>query len=123
MADKRERKMNGVNKELRNKCVKVYGNKKSKKVIVGWGSTKGIILEALKELDYKFVQVLVPHPFPAEEFMKKIGKYNKLVVIENNMTSQLGKLIKSNTCIKISDYFLKYDGRPFNPEDIIGRLK
>jgi hypothetical protein len=39
------------------------------------------------------------------------------------MSSQLGTLIKKSTGLKITDYLLKYDGRPFNPEDIIGGLK
>jgi 2-oxoglutarate ferredoxin oxidoreductase subunit alpha len=123
MMDKRAIKIAGIKKELNGKSVKVYGNPVSSKVILSWGSTKGIILETLKELkNYKFVQVLAMNPFPSKELEEKIGKYDELIVIEQNMTSQLGALTKQHTNLNISRVILKYDGRAFNPEDIISHL-
>jgi 2-oxoglutarate ferredoxin oxidoreductase subunit alpha len=120
MMDKRERKMK--NFKIKD-SVSVYGNKKSKNVIIGWGSTKGIILEALNELNYKFVQVKQMHPFPAKELIKKIGKHDNLILVEQNMTGQLGSLINEHTNLKINKKLLKYDGRTFNPIDIIRGVK
>ncbi len=119
MMDKRMRKMELIKKEFKNRSVNVYGNRESKIVIVGWGSTKGQILEATKELKCKFVQVKVMHPFPAKELEKKVGEYDHLILVENNQTGQLGSLIEEHTNLIITERLLKYDGRPFNPKDII----
>jgi 2-oxoglutarate ferredoxin oxidoreductase subunit alpha len=123
MMDKRERKIKGIKKELKNKSVSVHGAKKSNIVIVGWGSTKGIILEAVQDLNCKFVQVKTLHPFPSYELVKKIGKYKKLILIENNPNGQLGALIERNTDLEITHKYLKYDGRAFNPNDIINYVR
>ena len=42
--------------------IKIHGNKKSKNLIIGWGSTKGAILDAIDGEDYKFLQVLYMKP-------------------------------------------------------------
>jgi 2-oxoglutarate ferredoxin oxidoreductase subunit alpha len=53
-------------------CLKVYGDEKSKKVIIGWGSTKGAIINALESLelnsnlDLKFIQILFLEPFSSK---------------------------------------------------------
>ncbi|MBN1923212.1 MAG: 2-oxoacid:acceptor oxidoreductase subunit alpha [Nanoarchaeota archaeon] len=123
MMDKREKKMALVRKELSNKSVSVYGSKESGSVIISWGSTKGIILEALRELNCRFVQVKYLNPFPVKELEKKVGNYKKLFLVENNMKGQLGALIKQNTNLKITHELLKYDGRQFNPVDIISFVR
>ncbi len=118
---------------------KVYGNKNSNNVIVSWGSPKGAILDAMKgitpcsskmsddlkksskgaildatkDLDCKFVQILYIEPFPTE--IKKELKGKNLILIENNATAQLGSLIAEKTGIFIENKnkILRYDGRPF----------
>ncbi|NIP34350.1 MAG: 2-oxoacid:acceptor oxidoreductase subunit alpha, partial [Thermoplasmata archaeon] len=79
--------------------VKFYGAQDAEVTFVGWGSTKGPALEALKMLrrdgvKARFVQVVYMEPFPSkavEEALKGGGKY---MLIEANKTAQLGKLIK-----------------------------
>lgn len=123
MMNKREMKTKLVRKELKGKSVKVHGAKNSKIVLLGWGSTKGAILESLNCLAVKFVQVKTITPFPAKELENKVGEYNKLILIENNSNGQLGKLVKEHTNLKITHEYLKYDGRPFNPVDIGNYVK
>ncbi len=128
MADKRARKLNALKEYLKNSCVEIFGDKNFKTAIVSWGSTKGIILQAMKflkdaNINTKFLQFKILHPFPKEEFLNKLGDFDKLIIIEQNMNSQLGSLIKEHTCLKIDKYILKYDGRPFNPEDIFDEIK
>lgn len=122
MMDKRTNKMKSLEKELENKGINVYGNKKSNKTIIGWGSTKGVILEAIKELNCKFVQVNIMHPFPAKKLIKEV-KDSKIYLVENNSNAQLGSLIKEHTNLKIHKKILKYDGRMFNPVEIINEVK
>jgi 2-oxoglutarate ferredoxin oxidoreductase subunit alpha len=45
-----------------------------------------------------------------------------LVLVEQNFTGQLGQLIRQETGIEITERMLKYDGRVFNPEDIIDHV-
>ncbi len=91
---------------------KIHGNKNSKNIILGWGSTKGAILDAIKDLDVAFIQVLYIEPFP--DIKKELEKKN-IILIENNSTGQLGKLVEGKNFIHIEDKnkILKYDGRPF----------
>ena len=102
-----------IEKESRKfKKYKIYGNKNSKNIIISWGSTKGAILDAIKELDICFIQILYIEPFP--EIEKLLGEKN-IILIENNSTGLLGNLIREKTGIKIKDKnkILRYDGRPF----------
>ena len=80
---------------------------------MSWGSTKGAILDAIKNLNCRFIQIKYIEPFP-KEIEKKLKNKN-LILIENNATGQLGNLIAEKTGIFIQDKnkILKYDGRPF----------
>ena len=103
-----------------------YG-KESDNVIISWGSTKGAIIDSIKDLNARFIQVLYLEPF-SEKIKKEIEGKN-IILIENNATGQLGKLIAEKTGIFIEDKnkILRYDGRPFFADElkkeIGGRLK
>ena len=92
--------------------IKIHGKQNSKNLIIGWGSTKGAILDAMQGIDCKFLQVLYIKPM-SDEIRKEIEKAKKVVVIENNSTGQLGRIIREKTGIKLEKRILKYDGRPF----------
>lgn len=105
---------------------KLYGNPKAKNLIIGWGSTKTVILDALDSIDdsvksgkgdYKFLQVLYMKPL-SDEIKKEIEKADKVILIENNVTGQLGRLIREKTGISIKNRILKYDGRPFYSDEL-----
>ena len=89
---------------------KIYGKKNSNNIVVGWGSTKGAILDAIKDLDVKFIQILYIEPF-SEKIKKELENKN-LILVENNSTGQLGSLIAEKTGIFIENKILRYDGRP-----------
>ncbi len=97
--------------------IKVYGKKDSKNLIIGWGSTKGAILDAIDGLDYKFLQVLYMKPI-SDEIENEIKKAKKVILIENNVTGQLGRLIREKSGIKIENRILKYDSRPFTSDEL-----
>ncbi len=123
MNKKRFKKLTYIKKEI-NKFhpVSVYG--KGKNLIVGWGSTKGAVLDALKELKgFRFLQVSYISPFPRQAVMKELKKSKKVVLVENNATGLLGDIIAEQTGYLIKDKVLKYDARPFVPEDIISSIK
>ncbi|VVB83957.1 2-oxoglutarate synthase subunit KorA [uncultured archaeon] len=105
----------------------IYGNKNSKNVVVSFGSTKGAILDAIKDLDVKFIQILHIEPFPSK--VKKEIEGKNIVLVENSATGQLGKVIAEKTGIIIPENsrILRYDGRPFLHDElnkeIRGKLK
>ncbi len=98
------------------------GKKNSKNLIVSWGSTKGAILDAIKDLNCEFLQIKYIEPFPDIE---SLIKNKKLIIIENNATSQLSDLIKEKTGIRIEDKnkILRYDGRPFLCDELNIEIK
>jgi len=128
MVDKRFRKLDALRNEVESlNPVKIYGDRDAEVTLVGWGSTKGPALEALKMLrrdgvKARFVQVIYMEPFPSEavgEAFKCGGKY---MLIEANMTAQLGKLLKLHNGFTFEHVLLKYDGRPFHPREIKAKV-
>lgn len=105
-------------------------------LLVGFGSTYGPIQAARRQLESSGLSVGHAHirvlqPFPEEEFLAKAATARKVVVIENNATGQLMKLIKLSgvygkepgvTPDKLESV-LKYDGNPFLPEEIVQGVK
>ncbi|RLJ05604.1 MAG: hypothetical protein DRP14_01575 [Candidatus Aenigmatarchaeota archaeon] len=123
MNEKRFRKMKYIKEEI-NKMnpVSVYGE--GNNLIIGWGSTKGSILDALKKLeDFRFLQISYLSPFPTEFVKKEIENSEELILIENNATGLLGDVIAEQTGKIIEKKILKYDARPFTSEDIIVKVK
>lgn len=101
----------------------VYGNKNSKNVILFWGSTKGAIMDTVKDLNCKFVQLMYMEPFPTR--IKKELEGKNIILIENNATGQLGELIAEKIGIFIEDKnkILRYDGRPFLADELLKEIR
>lgn len=110
------------------KGIKFYGDVTSQTVLVGWGSTKGAILDAMDVLrtkdsiDLGFLQVLCMSPFPSK-LVKKHLNGNKVILIENNRGAQLGSLIKEHAQIRPDHTILRYDGRTFNADELYERIR
>ena len=102
--------------------IKIHGNKKSKNLIIGWGSTSGAIKDAIKNLDAKFLQVLYCKPL-SPQIKKELQEADNTILIECNVTGQLGRLIREKTGIKIENRILKYNGRPFHSDELNELLK
>ncbi len=96
---------------------KIYG-KESKNVVVSWGSTKGAVLDAIKNLDACFLQIKYIEPFPTE--IKKIIDGKNLILVENSVTGMLADIIAEKTGIFIDEKnkILRFDGRPFFADEL-----
>jgi len=96
--------------------------------IVGWGSTKGPILDAIdmlkqENIDVGFVQIKLLHPFPTDYVKFLLQDAKTIIDVEANQTGQLGKLIQQNLG-KEPDYFvLKYTGRVMTSTEVYDSLK
>lgn len=112
MVEKRSRKLENLDGGF-----EIFGNTKSDTVLVGWGSTKTQILEYLGDKpELKFIHIWRPWPF-AKKLFEEISKAKKVIVIENNFSGQMTKVIEANTGIK-GIKITKDDGRPFFKQEL-----
>jgi len=118
MQDKRLRKYKEMEKAVEKmQAVNVYGNKKSSRAILVWGSTKGPAKEAAEDLNVKMIQPLVLQPFPEKQIKEALRGVSNLILAENNALGQLGPVLASHG-IKVDAKILKYNSRPFMAEEI-----
>ena len=122
--NKRIKKYEDIKKYVRKnfEMCKLHGNKKSKNLIIGWGSTSGAIKDSIKDIDAKFLQVIYCKPL-SPQIKKEIQKADNVILVECNVTGQLGRLIREKTGIKISNRLLKYNGRPFHTDELNRLIK
>jgi 2-oxoglutarate ferredoxin oxidoreductase subunit alpha len=126
LVDKRCRKYFAAAKVIDG--IKLHGNVQSPIVLIGWGSTKGAILDAMSMLkardgiDVEFLQVLYMSPFPTHRVKESLANKEKIVLIENNYGAQLGSLLKEHVHLRPHHKILKYDGRTFNADELYLRL-
>ena len=105
------------------KKVNFFGPQRAEVTLVGWGSTKGPILDGIQELEAdgfrcNFLQVRYMSPFPTELLTKYLSNAKRKVLIENNYSGQLGGLIREHTGIGMDFKILKYNGRPFSQNEV-----
>ncbi len=123
MVDKRLRKFELLNSETI--PPKLTGPEKYKNLLLCWGSTYNAVAEAVKNLGRDdlallyFKQVYPLHKKTADY----LRKAENTIIIENNATSQFGKLIKLHTGIDIKNKILKYNGLSFYVEELTEKLK
>ncbi len=129
MADKRFKKLDVLVRELEHyETTKLYGPEEADVTILGWGSTKGPIREAMRLLNAEglsinYLQIVYLNPFPVANVKRVLKSARKTIVVENNKTSQLSSLIREHLLITVDHKILKYDGRPFNPGELSQRVK
>ena len=59
----------------------------------------------------------------SDRIKEEIQKAKNIILIECNVTGQLGRLIREKTGIKIENRLLKYDGRPWQSDELNKYLK
>ena len=106
---------------------KLWGPADADLTVVGWGSTKGTIQDAMAVLAEQgkrvnYLQVRLMKPFPVDDVTAALKKAKQLVLVEENYSGQLGSLIREHTGVKIDQRILKYDGRPFSEDELVREL-
>jgi 2-oxoglutarate ferredoxin oxidoreductase subunit alpha len=123
MVEKRLKKLDLIRNEII--LPELVGKENYRTLVVGWGSTYHVIKEALDVLgrdDVGFLHFKQVYPLPlgvAEYFTKA----KEIIVVENNATSQFGKLLRLHLGVEARKQVLKYDGLPFAVEDVLAYLK
>ncbi len=98
----------------------IIGNKNYKKLVIGWGSTYGVIKEAIETIkndNYAFLYFKQVYPINPE-IRELLKKAEKTIIIENNATSQFSKILKLELDFDVDEKFLKYNGMPFSVEEV-----
>tara|TARA_Y100000310_G_scaffold337773_1_gene425738 strand:+ start:3454 stop:4983 length:1530 start_codon:yes stop_codon:yes gene_type:complete len=119
-ADNRIKKYDLIKKEIEKfKPIKIHGKQNSKNLIIGWGSTKGAILDSITGLNCKFMQVIYMKPM-SKQIKQIMQQANNIILVENNVTGQLGRVLREKTGIEIpkENRILKYNGRPFYSDQL-----
>jgi 2-oxoglutarate ferredoxin oxidoreductase subunit alpha len=127
MMDKRMTKMDIAINEIPDEDKAVaYGS--GDIVIISWGSTKGVILDAVDKLaaegmKVKFVQIRLMHPFPSELVKSMLKDAKTMVDIEMNYSGQLSSLVRQHTGLEAHYHIIKYNGRPMSLEEVYNGVK
>jgi 2-oxoglutarate ferredoxin oxidoreductase subunit alpha len=122
MMDKRMRKLETYLREDA-RGPQVVGTPRGNPVLVGWGSTKPVLLEARERLRADGLDVAVVHlthlwPFPTHLVRPVLADAAAIIVCEQNWSGQLADLLQER-CLLPTRRILKYNGRVFYVSDII----
>jgi len=126
MMEKRMKKMDLLAQEMDEP--ELYGSSEGDILLLGWGSTYGVLREAVDMLNKEGIKAFLLHftdlwPLPRERIKTFLPGAKKVFCVENNATGQLASLIHRETNLEVEHKILKYDGRPFFPGEIIQEVK
>ncbi len=99
-------------------------------LIVGWGSTKGPMLDVLREAQTKNTTLNVGYlhftylwPLKFDRYVRLLKTAKRTVLLEGNFQGQLGMLLMQECGVRPAENVLKYDGRPFFADELHSLLK
>ncbi len=126
MNEKRWRKLQEAEKHVPEPSL--YGPGDAGITLVAWGSNKGICREALRLLERDGIEANLLHlnyinPFPSRAVTEVLQEAEHTFMVENNISAQMHGYIREKTGIDIQHKILKYDGRPFFPEEIVKAVR
>jgi 2-oxoglutarate/2-oxoacid ferredoxin oxidoreductase subunit alpha len=113
MVEKRLRKLSSIAAESR--APRFEGNPECKNLVLCWGSTYFAAAEAIRRSSRTDIALMhLAQVYPLHKSIEaRLRQFKKILLVEGNATGQLGKLIRQETGILISNKILKYDGAPF----------
>jgi len=92
--------------------------------LIGWGSTYGVIKEAVAQLEEKGISAnhlpvkwIVPLHTGAVTDIVNAAK--RTIIVENNYSGQFYRYLRSETGLDVDGHIRKYDGEPFMPHHIV----
>jgi 2-oxoglutarate ferredoxin oxidoreductase subunit alpha len=68
------------------------------------------------------IQPVVLSPFPTDQLKKAMAGVRKLIAVEENATAQLA-VLAGRYGIMVDEKILRYDGRPFLPDDLLVKVQ
>jgi 2-oxoglutarate ferredoxin oxidoreductase subunit alpha len=125
----------------------LYGNDSPEIVMVGWGSTYGVLKEAVdvlsKDRNIAMVHFSEIYPFPSikdtpsptplpqgewrrerasQDYLSLLHNAKQTICIEHNATGQFARLLKAESGYSCTAFINRYDGRPFLLEELLGEI-
>lgn len=127
MVEKRGRKLGSARQQI--PAPRLCGPEDAQVTLVGWGSTRGVIREAVEQLaidagivaNHLHLKWLVP--FHAAEVRHMLASSRHVIVVENNFSGQFARYLRSETGFEAHGHIRKYDGEPFMPHHIVEGVK
>jgi 2-oxoglutarate/2-oxoacid ferredoxin oxidoreductase subunit alpha len=126
MHEKRMRKMESVLEHL--EAPKLFGPEDAEVTLIGWGSTTGVIREAMQQLAAEGItannlQVKWLVPLHVDAIGEIVAGAKRTIIVENNYSGQFARYLRSETSIVADGHIRKYDGEPFMPHHIVAGVK
>ena len=122
MVEKRARKFGNALDDIA--PPRLEGPEDAQVTLVGWGSTYGVINEAVAQLAEQGVRVnhlpikwIVP--FHADVVTGILSNCRRTIIVENNYSGQFFRYLRSETGFTVDGSIRKYDGEPFAPHHIV----
>ncbi|TMB18346.1 MAG: 2-oxoacid:acceptor oxidoreductase subunit alpha [Deltaproteobacteria bacterium] len=124
--ERRGRKMDGVLPLL--EPPRFTGPADAEVTLVGWGSTEGVIDEAVEQLAAhgivaNHLQIRWLVPLQSEAIGRALSGARNIVVVENNYSGQFARYLRSETGIAADAHIRKYDGEPFMPHHVVNGVE
>jgi len=124
--EKRMRKMGAALKELA--PPRLEGPEDAEVTLIGWGSTTGVIREAVALLaeegvNANHLQIKYLHPFHSKEVREILSGSKRTICVECNYTGQFARHLRAETGFSVNDLILKYDGEPFEPRHVVEQVQ
>jgi 2-oxoglutarate ferredoxin oxidoreductase subunit alpha len=104
----------------------LYGDHAPRVVLVGWGSTYGVMKEAVDHMS-STTSIAMLHfselfPFPMRErfdYVRLLSNAKLSICIEGNASGQFARLMRAETGHEFAAQIHKFDGRPFLVEEVV----
>ena len=128
MVNKRNAKLNGIREELAARQLEVKGQVAAETVVLCFGSSRGVVSEALQRLRAKGLSMAMLHlshvwPFPAEAVTGLMGEGKRVVTVEQNYSGQLAQLLLQECGVRVAGTVRRFDGRQFAVDEVEAGLE
>ena len=126
IAEKRMKKLALALKDL--PAPRLEGPADADVTLIGWGSTAGVIREAVEQLNASGIRANQMHfkyllPFHGKEASEILKKCKRTICVEMNSSGQFARHLRAETSHAVSEKILKYDGEPLEPGGIAARVR
>ncbi|PYT27265.1 MAG: 2-oxoacid:acceptor oxidoreductase subunit alpha [Acidobacteria bacterium] len=126
MMEKRQRKVQGI--EAAVPPPKLVGPRNADVTLIGWGSTKGVIEEAIELLadagiTASHLQIRWMVPLHGDAILDELRGAKHTIMVENNFSGQFARYLRGETSFVADGHIRKYDGEPFMPHHIVEAIK
>jgi len=126
MVEKRARKFKDIVKNIA--PPELSGPIDAEITLIGWGSTLGVIREAVEKLHQEnitvnFLPIKWIVPLHSDIIHHVFDNAKKTIIVENNYSGQFHRYLRSETGLTADGHIRKYDGEPFMPHHIVDGVK